>query len=573
MAQLWTLSTINLKKENRWAQQGGIKSDEHRGTIEKKQRLGYCILNNGITIASSKKTTGINTMKRTLLSLTMSTLLISANVHAVSYGEDVLTTEYQDHTVRFEVFHPSDGGDKNKTTCGGLLIAGQYILTAGHCIGTIISTQVDENKRYDWYVDNGAENEITVFQGIEVDTPNRTTLKYSVIDIDTTAADHDVIDAAWYQEYEFVKNQHPEFDWGQMEWFLSTPTGRPKTHRHQDIGLIKLEKPIPQMTHAAIVAAFDPLNETFRVSDEQRFIFKGWGRTDKHPQPTTTMQKTELIWRYTGGTEEFGGTGKWVNRNSYAPNFAKQWTGGAPPVASCTDNTHNCDYGLTDIFPLFPTRKASLPLSGDSGTPLMLNSNQAIAFAKSTQAALIPEFTMFTHVGHYIPLLIDRIDTLAAPAAIQEVFEVEVEFEGSIEKSGLTWEQLGLEPITSSFVVQNLTKDTLTLNPFLQGSNVEVSVTGCESKTLQPSQFCEMTVTMNGVGSTVLHFGDNRNTEMPISLTIKEIVNPDGNNGGNPDGNNPDGNNGGGDTGSSGGSMGLFSLLLMVVLRTMRQQR
>ncbi|EKO3656831.1 GlyGly-CTERM sorting domain-containing protein [Vibrio metschnikovii] len=348
---------------------------------------------------------------------------------------------------------------------------------------------------------------------------------------------------------------------------------RLKTNRHQDIGLIKLEKAIPQMTHAAIVAAFDPIEQTFRISDEQRFTFKGWGRTDKYPQPTTTMQKTELIWRNTGGTTEFGGTGKWVNRNSYAPNFAKRWISidELPGrIENCTDNTHNCDYGRDDYFPLFPTRKASLPLSGDSGTPLMLNSNQAIAIAKRTHMHLNPEFVEFTHVGHYIPLLIDRIDTLAAPASIQEVFEVEVEFEGSIEKSGLTWEQLGLEPITTSFMVQNLTNETLTLNPFLQGSNVEVTVTGCESKTLQPSQFCEMTVTMNGLGSTVLHFGDNRNTEIPISLSIKEIVNPDGNNGDNPDENNGDG---GGDTGSSGGSMGLFSLLLMLVLRTIRQQR
>ncbi len=514
-------------------------------------------------------------MKRTLLSLTMSTLLISASVHAVSYGEDVLASEYQDHTVRFEVFLPSGGGDRNRATCGGLLIAGQYILTAGHCIGTRISTQDDENKRYDWYVDNGAKNEIIVFQGIEVNTPNRTTLNYEIIDIDSTSADHDVIDAAWREEYEFVKNQHPEFDWQMMDNSINSNSNsnssvdRLKTWRHQDIGLIKLESPIPQRTHAAIVAAFDPIEQTFRISDEQRFTFKGGGRTDKHPQPTTTMQKTELIWRNTGGTEEFGGEGGWVNSNSYAPNFAKQWVGGLPsPVANCTDNTHNCFYGRTDFFPLFPTRKASLPLSGDSGTPLMINSNQAIAIAKSTHMHLNPEFAMFTHIGHYIPLLINRIDTLAAPASIQEVFEVEVEFEGSIEKSGLTWEQLGLEPITTSFMVQNLTNETLTLNPFLQGSNVEVTVTGCESKTLQPSQFCEMTVTMNGLGSTVLHFGDNRNTEMPISLSIKEIVNPDENNGG-----NPDENNGGGDTGSSGGSMGLFSLLLMLVLRTIRQQR
>ncbi|WP_217519027.1 GlyGly-CTERM sorting domain-containing protein, partial [Vibrio metschnikovii] len=316
---------------------------------------------------------------------------------------------------------------------------------------------------------------------------------------------------------------------------------------------------------------FDPIEQTFRVSDEQRFTFKGWGRTDKHPQPTTTMQKTELIWRNTGGTTEFGGEGGWVNRNSYAPNFAKQWIGGLPnPVANCTDNTHNCFYGRDDYFPLFPTRKASLPLSGDSGTPLMLNSNQVIAIAKRTHMNVNPEFVEFTHVGHYIPLLIDRIDTLAAPASIQEVFEVEVEFEGSIEKSGLTWEQLGLEPITTSFMVQNLTNETLTLNPFLQGSNVEVTVTGCESKTLQPSQFCEMTVTMNGLGSTVLNFNDNRNTKMPISLSIKEVVKHDDWDNDNDwgDDSSSDENNG-----SSGGSMGLFSLLLMLVLRTMRQQR
>ncbi|WP_217543634.1 GlyGly-CTERM sorting domain-containing protein, partial [Vibrio metschnikovii] len=119
-------------------------------------------------------------------------------------------------------------------------------------------------------------------------------------------------------------------------------------------------------------------------------------------------------------------------------------------------------------------------------------------------------------------------------------------------------------------MVQNLTNETLTLNPFLQGSNVEVTVTGCESKTLQPSQFCEMTVTMNGLGSTVLNFNDNRNTKMPISLSIKEVVKHDDWDNDNDwgDDSSSDENNG-----SSGGSMGLFSLLLMLVLRTMRQQR
>ncbi|EKO3674200.1 trypsin-like serine protease [Vibrio metschnikovii] len=517
-------------------------------------------------------------MKHTLLSIAIAASLISVKTHAVAYGEDVLASEYQDHTVRFQVFHPSGGGDKNQTTCGGLLIAGQYILTAGHCIGTRINLEDDENKRYDWYIDNGAKNAITVFQGIEVNTPNRTTLNYSVIDIATTSADHDVIDATWHEEYEFVKDQHPEFNWGQLDHLLSSYAARakswPKTNRHQDIGLIKLEKPISQVTHAAIVAAFDPIEKTFRVSDEQRFTFKGWGRTDKHPLPPTTMQKTELIWRYTGGTEEFGGTGKWVNDSTYAPNFAKQWTGGVPPVASCTDNTHNCFYGLDDYVPLFPTRKASLPLQGDSGTPLMLNSSQAIAFAKRTHAKVIPEFVEFTHVGHYIPLLIKRIDKLAAPAMMNYAFDVTMdEKDAPSTDFPILLSEIGKAPVSTTFTIQNLTNETQLINPFLQGESQYVTLTGCENETLKPSQFCEMRVQIDGESNAVLNFGDNRNTTTTIGLDINIDIIPEDDHGGGEgsvDNNTSKPSNNGS---SGGGSMSFLSLLFMLAMRGFRRQR
>ncbi len=316
------------------------------------------------------------------------------------------------------------------------------------------------------------------------------------------------------------------------------------------------------MTHAAIVAAFDPIEQTFRVSDEQRFTFKGWGRM-QNSQPATTMQKTELIWRYTGGTEEFGGEGGWVNRNTYAPNFAKQWIGGLPsPVASCTDNTHNCDYGLTDFFPLFPTRKASLPLSGDSGTPLMLNSNQVIAFAKSTQTKVIPEFTMFTLVGHYIPLLIKRIDKLAAPAMMNYAFDVKMdEKDAPSTDFPILLSEIGKAPVSTTFTIQNLTNETQLINPFLQGENQYVTLTGCENETLKPSQFCEMRVQIDGESNAVLNFGDNRNTTTTIGLDINIDIIPEDDHGGGEgsvDNNTSKPSNNGS---SGGGSMSFLSLL------------
>ncbi|EKO3573608.1 hypothetical protein M3929_003375 [Vibrio metschnikovii] len=310
------------------------------------------------------------------------------------------------------------------------------------------------------------------------------------------------------------------------------------------------------------MAAFDPIEQTFRVSDEQRFTFKGWGRM-QNSQPATTMQKTELIWRYTGGTEEFGGEGGWVNRNTYAPNFAKQWIGGLPsPVASCTDNTHNCDYGLTDFFPLFPTRKASLPLSGDSGTPLMLNSNQVIAFAKSTQTKVIPEFTMFTLVGHYIPLLIKRIDKLAAPAMMNYAFDVKMdEKDAPSTDFPILLSEIGKAPVSTTFTIQNLTNETQLINPFLQGENQYVTLTGCENETLKPSQFCEMRVQIDGESNAVLNFGDNRNTTTTIGLDINIDIIPEDDHGGGEgsvDNNTSKPSNNGS---SGGGSMSFLSLL------------
>lgn len=532
-------------------------------------------------------------MKFTPLSLAIVASLTSVNASAILYGDDVLAEEYKDHTVRFEVTVPSG----RQVTCGGLLIAGQYILTAGHCIGDYISTLDDANKRYDWFIDNGAKNEITVFQGIEVNTPNRTTLNYSVIDVDTTAADHELIDVAWREEFEFVKSQNPYFDWQRMEQELNSHKSynQLKSFRHQDIGLIKLEKPIPQRTHAAIVAAFDPIEKTFRVSDEQRFTFKGWGRMEQF-QPATTMQKTDLIWRYTGGTKEFGGDGGWVNINTYAPNFAKTWISGKPnPVSPCSANYDpfgfGCFYGRNDFFAVFPTKKSSLPESGDSGTPLLLKDNQVIALAKSTHIHLEPEFTQFTHVGHYIPLLINRIDKLAAPAMINYSFDITIdEKDAPSAELPVSLSAVGKSPVSTTFVIQNLTNDELQVNPFLQGESQYVSIAGCKDEALKPSQFCEMTIEIHGESDAVLHFGDNRNTTLPISLDINMEIIPEekeddsgnddnnGNNGNSGDNDDNSGNNhpvenNSGNGGSSGGSMGLFSLLLMLVLRTIRQQR
>jgi len=71
----------------------------------------------------------LNQLGKLALIATMATTTIPA--HAVWYGNDVPQEEAAD----FRVFVSASGGN-----CGGQVIAGQYVITASHCV---MSTDVE----------------------------------------------------------------------------------------------------------------------------------------------------------------------------------------------------------------------------------------------------------------------------------------------------------------------------------------------------------------------------------------------------------------------------------------------
>ncbi|EKO3895551.1 hypothetical protein P0F23_003012 [Vibrio metschnikovii] len=190
--------------------------------------------------------------------------------------------------------------------------------------------------------------------------------------------------------------------------------------------------------------------------------------------------------------------------------------------------------------------------SRNTGAPLLLGEDEVIGIANHFAG----ESATFTHVGHYLPLLIERIDAVVVPAFVNEYLEVKVELE-----TGLTWDQLQLEPLSTTFMVQNLTNEEQTLNPFIRGQGREnIAMTGCEQVTLKSGQYCPITVVVRENINVNLFLGNNRNNSIPIALSIKEIVVESG-----------DDDIWDTDEEENAGSVGILALLLGIALRGLRR--
>ncbi|WP_278183653.1 trypsin-like serine protease [Vibrio misgurnus] len=486
-------------------------------------------------------------MKKSLFTLSLLASIVAFNSHAVRMGEDVSEDEYSDYIVRFEAH---DG--KGTTTCGGLLIAGEYILTAAHCVGD----QRRENLTwvYDWWIDAGASNNIKVYQGTAFNAPKTTTTTYQVLNLLKEDADYALLYQEARAEYEYLKAQNPSFEWSRQDNRFQSDSFRGANFH--DIALIKLATAVSQTSHAAITPAFDRTTQTFNAQANQRMLFKGWGR-DETGQKPQTMQKVYLNW-LTKPPE--WATGTMISDVNYIPNFLRYQAQLEETLERCSaaDITRNCIYGYYDFTALVPDVKGATPDTGDSGTPLELEPNKIIALAIRTVSYTgTPEFSQFTHLGWYLPHIASKINAITAPKQLDFVVEVESE-------------EVIVPPMTTTFAVQNLTDIDQTLAPYLVGA-VNETVSGCDT-TLKPTQSCEITVTFEGANQATLHLGDNSDTSLPISLSVE--VKADDEDQGN---NNGDNNNNGGDNSTSGGSggggsMGFWSLLLGVVLCLRKRQ-
>ena len=150
-------------------------------------------------------------MRKSLLGVTLS-LLITNPAMAVMLGDPVLESEYQDHTVRLEI----ENDEGSRFQCGGLLIGGEYILTAAHCVGKrkLVETTVDGSYYGYWAYDFYQNSNISVFQGKDIPEQKKIDTSYSVIEInDAESAWDQLLKEHNYIENENMQDSHSEHCW------------------------------------------------------------------------------------------------------------------------------------------------------------------------------------------------------------------------------------------------------------------------------------------------------------------------------------------------------------------------
>lgn len=440
-------------------------------------------------------------------------MLLPTAANAVMLGSDVAESDYKDYVVRIELSNTSGQTE----TCGGLLIGGEYVLTAGHCIGTVDhsgSTTV-----YNSFLDSGASNAITVYQGTDYHADKHTTTTYSVVDL--VNDDFAALTTEAQTESNSVLSAYPNA--GDSTWQTSMASTLNSSARH-DIALIHLTDSVSQKSHAKLIPVFDASTNTFNVNVGDTFTFRGWGADENNAMPAT-MQATTLSVALSDG-----------RTYQYQPNRAT-----SELTQDCVnDAAYNCEYVLLDYTVFEPTTVGATANSGDSGTPLLNNSDEAFALTSSVRkSGGVGISNNFMNIGWYLPYITAAINKVAAPEAIEFSSE---------DSSG-----------TTTFTVQNLGNTTEAMAPFLGGTNSDnFTVTGCETS-IDALASCELTITYTGNtdgDNATVYLGDSNNSEIAISYTIPATDTADGSSDSN-DSVSTDG-------GSGGGSFGFWPLLCLL---------
>ncbi|MFA0429804.1 trypsin-like serine protease [Vibrio sp. 10N.222.51.C5] len=460
-------------------------------------------------------------LRKTTIAVGVLTVLTSLNASAVRMGTDVAEADYRDHTVRFEVSNP----EGLTSTCGGLLISGEYILTAGHCTGD--SAYTSNYTEYLPWLDSGASNSITVYKGVERYADGISTT-YSNLDV------YGTFESAYnsmLNELAYIESVHGaskfafQHVWFNLDWARSSG--------QRDIALIQLSDKIPQQHQAAIKPIFDSISEAFYLETGDTFTFRGWGNDETNSAPTV-MQETTLELPFT--------------TYSYNPNKAVDR---ADVTADCDSSSVECEYRTFDYLIVKPTVVSGTASSGDSGTPMVLDGN---ALMVASSEYFDHTQNMFAIIGMYLENIATAINKVTAPSEM--IFDI-------VESD--------TNSITSTFKVQNLTQFTDYVAPSLTGDMDNFTVTGCDVS-LDTYESCELTLTVNpnGVAQSTdsnveLYLNDTNNTIIPISSVIAKEL-PEDNDG-------SDGSDGSGSGGSSGGSTGLFSLFGLLALTRLRKSK
>ncbi|MDA9557153.1 trypsin-like serine protease [Vibrio sp.] len=473
-------------------------------------------------------------------------IFISHSALAIAHGEDVSPNDYQDFIVRIEV-SDVNGHD---ITCGATLIGGDYILTAGHCVGTSDRAGPNSTRQYQWDIDYGADNTIKVFQGIQNnDNPRMVETTYEIVSIfDNTywpgEEGFELIKESIIEEFGVVRAQYPDaLSINRIDNSLTEEEYRQEYDQdftdeatrfgQRDVALLKLSTPVSQETHAALSSGYDV--DAQEVIADQNFTFRGWGNGSSGSRP-------EVMQEMTFNVQPIG----WDIFNTF---FGRA-------MSYSTDNNECemwCTFHYEDTFKLKSDVFYTVGLSGDSGSPLV-QGNTVMGIINSTDYSSINTFTRFSQ---YMGLFGTHIDQVVAPKQLYISHE---------EKANAT-KRFDIK-------VQNLSLREQSISP---ESLVDyVTVSGCEDVMLPPEAACDLVVDVdinhapfsngNDIINEIIALNDADNQMMSIHASEEKLVSQEEDYYYTDEWDNND-------EGSAGGSMGWWSIVgLFVLMRLKRRQ-
>lgn len=273
-----------------------------------------------------------------LLAVSVLAALTTTQASAVSLGTDVNESDYRDYIVRFET-QDSDGVT---STCGGLLVAGEYIVTAAHCVGERYHPGNGITSAYNWEIDQGASNGIAVYQGIKFNASKKTDTTYSIVSF----LDRDNTEDEAFKELDQVIAENPSLG------VRTLPEDYTKSAFFYDIALVKLNTKVEQNSNAAMLPSYTSTTDTWNVNDGDTFTFRGWG-VDENDATPDTMQQTDI---------HIDRVGEGMTAGDYVPKLPIN-----VDMSGCEVGDPTCFYTILDLISFMPESAASLPQRGDSG--------------------------------------------------------------------------------------------------------------------------------------------------------------------------------------------------------------
>lgn len=396
----------------------------------------------------------------------------------------VSDSDYKDNVVQV-VYGPS--------TCGGLLIDGDLVLTARHC-----TPEWNEGGAWAW------GNEVKIYQSTIYQDPDGLVYE-GVADVvygDTTQRAEDAIDYLSENWAPTVNSVSEEFesrspnnlgDSGLIADVYSSLRSSSASNIN-DMAIIKLTSPVKHSSSSALIIQ-DNLDKNLTATAETyanlvmqpkdtTYNYQGWGLNAYGVTPekmkSWELKHSESLINYSWKTIDI------LGKNALVQFFAN----------SSMEFMETCD-------------SESLINSGDSGTPLFDSNENVVGFASRISGGVGCFKTEWSANLKNNEFYKTEINRLITPSELSKTIYT--------DNGTATW----------SFDIQNLSSETKAVIPSIDGN---FSISHNCSQTLAPLEHCRMDVAFNGsLSDAEQHLSTltiNTDKSIPVNLLVTGTKQP-----------------------------------------------